>query len=584
MKNDIVARYQLKFKDLASKKLLRVAAAARVVSKAMKVAALASVALGAVGVAAAVRYANAWAKTTDELGKASKRIGVTAGALQKMQTAMELQGGTAEDVIKGYDTLNKRVGELRMGQGAMFTALKKNNPALLEQFQNVKNSAEAMDLATQHLATLTNAQDRAAFSALFFGRQAGQAFDNMTKDGVKSLQQLMAEAARLRPPLTKKQTDIAAAFNDQMLKAVTAMRSLGDTGSSALLPMLTKAAHAFTEFVASNRDLISSKIESTIKAIGDAIKKIDWEKTGETLKGFGAGLLAVSAVAQKFIEFIGAENAVKLFVASMVVGKIAPFVAMIGTLGKGVMFAWPYLLKFGGAIKLLGTMVLTAGKALIPLLMSIGLVPIAIALAAAAIAAGIYWIVTNFDTVKAKALEMGIDLDAVGANIVAGFQWLKGMAIAIWDGIKFAMTDPMGAAKAVIVGYVTGLQSIWTTVMGAIANVASNIWEGIKNTFKSGVDYIKNLVNGLADSVGLGKVFDGVSSPKSGAPRQIERATQSAKSASTSRSQVASAFSGKPLDGTVWIKTEKGVEVSRAENATVDNGSKGANFSLAAAA
>ena len=70
------------------------------------------------------------------------------------------------------------------------------------------------------------------------------------------------------------------------------------------------------------------------------------------LAGFGAGLASVAAVGEKFVDMIGGpENAVKLFAASLVAAKIAPFIGVLTGLGKGLGFVATDALKLGPVMK-----------------------------------------------------------------------------------------------------------------------------------------------------------------------------------------------------------------------------------------
>ncbi len=589
MKNDIVAKYTLRFNDLASKGLLRKAGAARVVTRALKTAALASAALAAVGAAAAVRYAHSWAKSTDELGKFAKKSGIAIEALSNLHTAMELQGGSAADVQTGIDTLNKRIGEMRQKTGALYTFLKSSgDTAFAAQIKGAKSTGEALSIATEKLASLTNAQDRAALGAALFGRTAGASFDLLTKDGVKALDELMAEVERVRPALTPEHAKMAAAYNDQLLFAKQAMLSLGDAGAGQLLPTLTKLSKQFTDFVVNNHELINTKITAFVNAFSKAIQKIDFDKTMESLSGFGRGLITVAGYAEKFVDAIGGpENAVKLFAASMVAAKIAPFLSILGGIATVGGKAWPFLAKLGPVFKGIASGALLVGKAMIPLIASLG-APILII--GALIAAGaLLW--ANWDTVKAHAKSLGLDLDAVWSGIQAEFTHLKNAAIVIFDVIKFAMTDPIGAAKAIVIGYITSLKTIWTMIMTGIGSVASGVWSGIKSAFESGTDFIKSKLkfltdayNSAVDLIGGEKIniFSEAANDNKLQPyiKQFEISNDSAKTAAQTRQQAGQILAGVERNNTVTIRAEKGTEVANVTGDSAGFNPEGRNFSF----
>ena len=115
----------------------------------------------------------------------------------------------------------------------------------------------------------------------------------------------------------------------------------------------------------------------------------------------------------------------------------------------------------------MGSTFLTAGRMMITIIRAVGAAAMAnpIIIIIAAIIAALYLLWSNWDTVS-QYIEQAIQ--AVSEAVDAGMNWIG----SAWDG-----------------------------AMNAISETASNIWEGIKNTFRSGVNWVIDQVNGLISSI-----------------------------------------------------------------------------------
>lgn len=115
----------------------------------------------------------------------------------------------------------------------------------------------------------------------------------------------------------------------------------------------------------------------------------------------------------------------------------------------------------------MGSTFLTAGRMMITIIRAVGAAAMAnpIIIIIAAIIAALYLLWRNWDTVS-HYIEQAIQ--AVSDAVDAGMNWIS----SAWDG-----------------------------AMNGISETASSIWESIKDTFRSGVNWIIDQVNGLIASV-----------------------------------------------------------------------------------
>lgn len=115
----------------------------------------------------------------------------------------------------------------------------------------------------------------------------------------------------------------------------------------------------------------------------------------------------------------------------------------------------------------MGSTFLTAGRMMITIIRAVGAAAMAnpILIVITAIIAGLYLLWSNWDTVS-QYIEQAIQ--AVSDAVDAGMNWIS----SAWDG-----------------------------AMNGISETASSIWESIKDTFRSGVNWVIDQVNGLIASV-----------------------------------------------------------------------------------
>lgn len=127
----------------------------------------------------------------------------------------------------------------------------------------------------------------------------------------------------------------------------------------------------------------------------------------------------------------------------------------------------PVCKGIGLVTKAMGSTFLSAGKLMITVIRAVGAAALAnpIIIVIAAIIVALYLLWANWDTVS-KYIQEAIQV--VSDTVDAGMQWVS---------------------------------SVWDSAMESISSTATSIWEGIKDTFKSGVNWVIDQINGLIDSV-----------------------------------------------------------------------------------
>jgi len=158
-----------------------------------KAAGVVGIAVGAIG-AAFVAAAKKTIDFADEIAKTADMVGLSTSALQELRVATDLAGISQSELDTALGALSKRLGELRLGTGALKTVLDKSGDSFGNVLSSTTSNEEAFRLIIRRLGSYTNAQDRAALAAAAFGRSAGIA---LSKLRLEDLDQGIEQARKL---------------------------------------------------------------------------------------------------------------------------------------------------------------------------------------------------------------------------------------------------------------------------------------------------------------------------------------------------------------------------------------------------
>lgn len=202
---------------------------------------------------------------------------------------------------------------------------------------------------------------------------------------------------------------------------------------------------------------------------------------------------------------------------------------LIVRIGLILAIVGPLLMGIGSVITMIGQVLVFApligaavggvGAALLPI---IGIV-------AAVVAAGVL-LYKNWDTIKAKAIELGNNIkqkfteiktnittaiNNAKQTIINGFNTAKTTATNIVNGLRNGVVNTFNNIKTAVTNAVTNIKNSISEKFTAAKNTVTNTVSGIKNSISSGFDAAKTKVT---------SVFDGIKN-------KIKSAMDSAKSA-----------------------------------------------------
>ena len=231
-----------------------------------------------------------YAEQTDAMAKLVRRSGLQLQAYQELRHAANLAGVSQAQFDSAIVKFTRNVGDAKAGTGALATLLKKVSPELLKQVKAAKSNGEALEIMLFAMGSLDDPTKRAALAAAAFG-EAGQSMTLMLEGGPEGMRKAREEARRLGGVLDGEAAAAAEAYCDDMARLKLAINGVKTAIGRALIPVLQPMVQHMTEWLAANRELVSSKIAEYVQAIGewigdaiDTLKGWDWSGALEGAK------------------------------------------------------------------------------------------------------------------------------------------------------------------------------------------------------------------------------------------------------------------------------------------------------------
>lgn len=302
--------------------------------------------LAAVGVATSLFWLSyRTSDAAESLLNLSQKTGVSVEELQKLNYVADQSNIGAESLAQGFTFLNR----------AISTAASDGTSEAAQAFQglqiDLKNTDGSMKSTEQVFYDLSDAFNAGAdgpnkvqTAVKLLGR-AGAGLIPILNRGSDALRKQGAQFSKYGNLITKDGLKAIEGFNDTVDNLSLTFKGLGSVVAQSLIPTLQPLVEKFADFVASNREVIRTKVTDWVKGLQTAFTN------------FMPKLEAMWAGFQKFWKVIGGIDGVLKGIALVVGGNLlssfAQFAGALAVLGK-LFLATPFG-RFLTILTLIGT-------------------------------------------------------------------------------------------------------------------------------------------------------------------------------------------------------------------------------------
>ncbi len=383
----------------------------------------------------------------DALGDKAESIGVSVDFLAQMRYAAERSGASVEQLDSGLQAFSKSLGQARAGTGRMTGFLKKVSPELLKQLKAAKSNQAAFDILAGAMARLEDPAKKAALAQATLGDATLAPLFSKGPAGIKALRDRYLELAGSQEDAAKKAGEVDDAMKD--FKAAT--DGIKAALVSGLAPALKIIVDRIREWFQGNRENV--KLWAT--------------QLGEKLPAAFNTLVGAVKSAISFVRpFVDSATKLKVIAGVLAGVIVGPLVASIYTLGAAIL-ATPVGWILAGI---------------------------------AAIAAGAYLLIDNWDAVSAFFVELWT---SVGGK----FAWAR-------RAIMVVLGPVIGAATLVIAAW-EPIKEFFVGLWDGVTAVFQKAWDIISGI----VDKVRGAVDFVTNSISSAKEFLGLGGPKAIAPK-----------------------------------------------------------------
>ncbi len=250
------------------------------------------------------------ARTAVEAFRTSQKIGTTAEAYQELKYAGDLVGVSSEEIITSLGRLARSAFEAAHGGGQAAFAYRQLGVGVYKAEGGLKTSDELLEDVASRFATMPDGIRKTALAQQLFGR-GGKALIPLLNKGRDGIDELRQEAHKYGVVLDQETIEASLRWEEQQKHLKAAVLGLRNALGSAFIKRVTDVTDKIADWIASNRELISSGIMSFLDGVVALLKPIAialdelFVKTG----AWKAMLIAVGvifATANLWLIFLGA--------------------------------------------------------------------------------------------------------------------------------------------------------------------------------------------------------------------------------------------------------------------------------------
>lgn len=485
------------------------------------------------GGAALLGVANKSAETADRVDKLSQKILMSRKGFQEWDHIMNQSGVSIESMQGGMKKLNKMLTDASSGSKSAVGVFRELGVSL-DELKNM-SPEQAFEKAVKALQAMPEGAKKAQLANELFGR-SGSELAPILNATSEDIEQLRKDAHDLGLVMSDDAVDAGVLFGDTMADVKDALNMAFVDIGTEVMPLLQKFAGWLKENMPAIKEIIRdvfTKIKSYVNVAVDVFNKyllpvfqaiFDWvQKNWPTIKQIISNAIDGAKLAfDKLIEVGGkvveALQPVVNFFKDVVI-YVTNFkdetnltIPILGGLVAGLV-AFKTAMAISSLISAATTAITafktaneatTISQAALNAVMAVNpFTWVAIAIGVL-VAAGIaLW--KNWDTVVAKAKELGAKLSEIWESIKTKVSevWsaIKNFISNTWNSIKSAISNAVNSVKTTVSDVFNSIKNTVTNIWNGIKTTTSNVWNGIKST-------VSNVVNGVKNSVS--NIFTGL--------------------------------------------------------------------------
>ena len=285
--------------------------------------------LGAAGsVAGMFELVHKFAENTEVLDQAAQKIGTTTGALQTLDYAAKQTGLDTDSFNRGLTILNKNLGEAGTGQNKnLRTLLDHLHISLRDTKGNVIGAAAALPALEKAFYDTHDAAQKAYIAQLMFGR-SGLDMIPFLDEGPAKIAELQAQFAKLGYTPTGADKVNADKFNESWRMMETAVGGFTDELGAKLMPVLTPIIDKMTDWIAANKDWISTDISGAVEEMATDFEA--WLASMGGIKGVTKEIKTFGHDVHGIVVDLGGTKTVGAALGLVEVSSLAPGILAAG--------------------------------------------------------------------------------------------------------------------------------------------------------------------------------------------------------------------------------------------------------------
>lgn len=287
-------------------------------------------------------FAKFTANAGEEASKAAQKLGISVGALQRLQTAAYLGDISIESLQGSLGIFSKQLVSAKEGSADAAKSLRKVGIDVRQLGGRLPNATEALGLIADRFASMPDGVEKSALAMDLFGRSGRDMIPFLNK-GSAEISKAAALADKYGVVLSDVEVQLSNEFNDTIKESTLALKGLRNILGIGLIKVIKPLAQRFNEFISENRVRLAEKIRFAFDGMARFVQ-IVWkamtalvESVGGFIETFGGlervatvlGVIAAIFLGGKLLFGIGSVvlaiwNAVAAFVAMDIAALAIP--------------------------------------------------------------------------------------------------------------------------------------------------------------------------------------------------------------------------------------------------------------------